>query len=144
MNANTVLGILGSGQLSRMTALAAHELGIKTHVLCTEDINSLSPAAQVSTFTTKSDFNNLEQILEFAGVCDYITLENEFIDQSILDAIDEKYPGKLDPSAKTFKMIGDKITEKNTFSNAGIQVCPYREVVTKIDVVVCWLCGAQA
>lgn len=135
MNANTVLGILGSGQLSRMTALAAHELGIKTHVLCTEPKDSLSPASQVSTFTTKSDFNNLEHILEFASRCDFITLENEFIDQSILDAIEDKFPDKLYPSAKTFKLIGDKITEKNTFAQAGIAVCPYKEVATKTDVL---------
>lgn len=135
MNANTVLGILGSGQLSRMTAQAAYDLGIKTHVLCTENSDSLSPASQVSTFTTKSDFNNIQQILEFASQCDFMTLENEFIDQTILEAIEDKFPGKLYPSAKTFKLIGDKITEKNTFSQAGITVCPYKEVETKIDVL---------
>lgn len=135
MNANTVLGILGSGQLSRMTAQAAYDLGIKTHVLCTENLNSLSPAEQVATFTTKSDFNNLEQILEFASTCDFITLENEFIDQAVLDAIENKFPNKLYPSAKTFKLIGDKITEKNTFAQAGIAVCPYKEVSSKTDVL---------
>lgn len=135
MNSNTVLGILGSGQLSRMTVLAAYELGIKTHVLCTENNDSLSPASQVSTYTTKSDFNNVQQILAFAEACDFITLENEFIDQTVLDAIDDKFPGKLYPSAKTFKFIGDKITEKNTFAGAGIAVCPFKEVVSKVDVL---------
>lgn len=135
MNANTVLGILGSGQLSRMTALAAHDLGIKTHVLCNEAADTISPASQVANFTTKSDFNNLDKILAFADQCDYITLENEFIDQSILEAIEQRRPNKLYPSAETFKFIGDKITEKNTFSNAGIAVCPYLEVTTKADVV---------
>ena len=135
MNANTVLGILGSGQLSRMTALAAHDLGIKTHVLCNEPEASTSPASQVSNYTTKSDFNNLHRILDFIDQCDYITLENEFIDQSILEAIEMAKPGKLYPSAETFKFIGDKITEKNTFANAGINVCPYKEVATKSDVL---------
>ena len=135
MNANTVLGILGSGQLSRMTALAAHDLGIKTHVLCNEPESSISPASQVSNYTTKSDFNNLHKILDFIDQCDFITLENEFIDQSILEAIEMAKPGKLYPSAETFKFIGDKITEKNTFAQAGIAVCPYKEVETKSDVL---------
>ncbi len=135
MNANTVLGILGSGQLSRMTALAAHDLGIKTHVLCNEAADTTSPASAVANFTTKSDFNNIDKILAFADQCDYITLENEFIDQSILEAIEQRKPNKLYPSAETFKLIGDKITEKNTFSNAGIAVCPYQEVTTKSDVI---------
>lgn len=135
MNANTVLGILGSGQLSRMTAQAAYDLGIKTHVVCSEDINSLSPASQVATYTTKANFSEIEKILQFAGQCDFITLENEFIDQAVLNAIEEKYPDKLYPSAKTFKLIGDKISEKNTFAKAGIQVCPFKEVTNKDDVL---------
>jgi 5-(carboxyamino)imidazole ribonucleotide synthase len=135
MKANTVLGILGSGQLSRMTAQAAHELGIKTHILCTAPLDSLSPASQVSTFTTKSDFNDINKVLDFVSKCHFVTLENEFIDQQILDAIEDKFPGKLYPSAKTFKLIGDKITEKNTFAKAGIPVCPYKEVSTKADVL---------
>ena len=118
-----------------MTALAAHDLGIKTHVLCNEPEDTISPASQVSNFTTKSDFNNLHKILDFIDQCDYITLENEFIDQNILDAIEMAKPGKLYPSTETFKFIGDKITEKNTFTKAGIAVCPFQEVKTKEDVL---------
>ena len=134
MNANTVLGILGSGQLSRMTAQAAHELGIKTHVLCTEPEQQTSPASQVATKTTKSGFDNKEKILKFISECDFVTLENEFINQEILNAIEDLFPNKLYPSVQTFKLIGDKITEKNTFEQAGIKVCPYQEVTTKADV----------
>lgn len=135
MNANTVLGILGSGQLSRMTALAAHDLGIKTHVLCNEPEDAISPASQVANFTTKSDFKDLNQILKFIDQCDYITLENEFIDQDILEAIEKHCAAKLYPSAETFRFIGDKLTEKKTFEKAGIAVCPFREVKTKDDVL---------
>lgn len=135
MDSNTVLGILGSGQLSRMTALAAHDLGIKTHVLCNEPEDTISPASQVSNFTTKSDFNNIDKILKFVDQCDYITLENEFIDQIVLDAIEKHKPEKLFPAPATFKFIGDKITEKNTFANAGIAVCPFQEVKNKDEVL---------
>lgn len=135
MKANTVLGILGSGQLSRMTALAAHELGIKTHILCNAPLDSLSPASQVSHFTTKTEFKDLNKILDFVSQCDFVTLENEFIDQQILEAIEDKFPKKLYPSAQTFKLIGDKITEKKTFLNAGIPVAPFKEIKTKEEVL---------
>lgn len=135
MNAHTVLGILGSGQLSRMTALAAGELGIKTHVLCTDPIGAESPASLVASYTTKSSFDNLQKILEFAEQCDFITLENEFIDQTVLEVIDLGFPGKLFPSTLTFSLIGDKITEKKTFEAAGITVVPFKEIENKEDVL---------
>jgi 5-(carboxyamino)imidazole ribonucleotide synthase len=129
----TVLGILGSGQLSRMTALAAADLGIHTHVYCNESVTS--PAEHVATKTFKGDFQNVEAILNFCETCDIVTLENEFIDQAILEAIDKKYPDKLYPNSKTFKLIGDKITEKNTFKNAGIKVTPFSPVKNKGDIL---------
>jgi 5-(carboxyamino)imidazole ribonucleotide synthase len=131
MNANTVLGILGSGQLARMTLLAASELGIKTHILCTESTDTKSPAEQVATYTTKSSFTDLDQISEFAKLCDFITLENEFIDQNVLEFIETQFPHKLYPTAQTFKLI----TEKKSFANAGIPVCSYQEVSTKEDIL---------
>ncbi len=132
ITSNTVLGILGSGQLARMTCLAASTLGIQTHVYCTE--KDLSPAEHVATKTFKGNFFDLETILNFCQSCDVVTLENEFIDQHILESIDEKFPGKLFPNSKTFKKIGDKISEKESFANAGIRVVPFKKVTSPDDV----------
>lgn len=128
----TTLGILGSGQLARMTSLAASHLGIKTFIYCPED--NISPAELISAKTYKGALSDLEKILTFVSHCGYVTLENEFIDQDILFAIESHFPGKLFPSAKTFKLIGDKISEKNHFSNAGIPVAPYQKVSTPEEV----------
>jgi 5-(carboxyamino)imidazole ribonucleotide synthase len=133
INAQTVLGILGSGQLSRMTALAAAELGIQTHVYCNE--SQTSPAEHVATKTFKGTLNDQDSILKFCETCDIVTLENEFIDQSILDAIDNKFPNILFPNSKTFKHIGDKISEKESFRNAGIKVVPFMSVGTPAEVL---------
>lgn len=128
-----MLGFLGSGQLARMSSLAAAELGIKTKVYCSE--SDLSPAEQVAESTVKGRMDDLSSILQFCSECDFVTLENEFIDQKILDEIEEKYPGKLFPSANTFRKIGDKNSEKNTFVQVGLLVAPYRAVTTEQDVL---------
>jgi 5-(carboxyamino)imidazole ribonucleotide synthase len=132
INSQTILGILGSGQLARMTSIAASDLGIHTHIYCSE--SGISPAEHVATKTVKGESNNLESILNFCKNCDYVTLENEFIDQSILEEIDNKYPHKLFPNSQTFKKIGDKISEKKNFELAGLKVAPYLEVKTVKDV----------
>ena len=133
ISSRTILGILGSGQLSRMTALAAAELGIQTHIYCNE--SQTSPAEHVATKTFKGPLSDLESILKFCETCDIVTLENEFIDQSILDAIDKNFPHKLFPNSKTFKHIGDKISEKESFRNAGIKVVPFMPVASAVEVL---------
>ncbi len=132
MNVNTTIGLLGSGQLSRMSAMAASELGLNVHVVC--DNKQKSPASAVAHKTIHCELNNLELILLFADECDYITLENEFIDQKILNAIEKKYPHKLFPTAKSFALIGDKLTEKQTFEAVGIRVAPYQKVESTGDI----------
>lgn len=127
-----VLGVLGSGQLARMTALAAADLGIQTHVYCAD--SGPSPAEDVAAKTTKGSFSDLDRLLTFCRECDVITLENEFIDPAVLEAIDQYFPQKLFPSAATFKKIGDKISEKQSFEKAGLKVVPYQVVHSPEDV----------
>lgn len=133
LKSQTILGILGSGQLARMTAIAASELGLETRIFCSE--SETSPAQHVALKTTKGKLQDAKAILDFCSQCDYITLENEFIDQSILEAIDQEYPGKLYPNSKTFKKIGDKISEKESFIKAGLRVAPFIKVVKKEDIL---------
>ncbi len=132
LKSQLVLGILGSGQLARMTAMAASELGILTHIYCPE--SEISPAEQVSSKTTKGSFADKNNILLFCLECDFITLENEFIDQDILNSIDEQFPNRLFPTSKTFQYIGDKISEKEHFLKAGIKVAPFSKVSTIEDI----------
>lgn len=127
-----ILGILGSGQLARMTALAASNLGIETRIYCPE--SQISPAEQVASYTFKGNFNDEKAILTFCESCSVVTLENEFVDPNILAAIEKKFPHKLFPTSSTFKKIGDKISEKENFEKAGIKVVPYKKVQSADDI----------
>lgn len=133
LNSRMILGILGSGQLARMTALAASNLGIETKIYCPE--LKPSPAEQVASNTIKGNFNDENAILSFCEDCTVVTLENEFIDPNILAAIEKKFPNKLFPTSSTFKKIGDKISEKENFEEAGIKVVPYKRVQSADDLI---------
>jgi len=133
LNSRMILGILGSGQLARMTALAASNLGIETRIYCPE--SKTSPAEQVASQTFKGSLRDEESILSFCEFCTVVTLENEFIDPNILELIERKFPNKLFPSSSTFKKIGDKFSEKENFEKAGIKVVPYKKVHSADDLI---------
>ena len=56
----STIGILGSGQLGRMLAMAAARLGLKTHIYCADS----GPAFDVATRTTKAAFDDLAALVD--------------------------------------------------------------------------------
>jgi 5-(carboxyamino)imidazole ribonucleotide synthase len=123
-SSNFKLGFLGAGQLARMSALEAAKYGIQT--LSFSDRNEQEPLEQYCATHFKGDFNSIEDLVAFAKQCDVITLENEFIDSSLLKEMVEKSGTPLYPSPQTFEAIENKWIEKETYAKAGIPVCPYK------------------
>ena len=70
------IGILGGGQLGRMTALAAARLGFRCHVFATD---ADSPAQQICGAATIGQFSDREAIERFAAAVDIATFEFENI-----------------------------------------------------------------
>mgnify|MGYP002628071915 CR=1 FL=1 len=66
------LGVLGSGQLGRMFAIAARRLGYGVHVY-SPDVNT--PAGQVADREFAAEYDDLEQLAEFARSVDVVTFE---------------------------------------------------------------------
>ncbi len=126
-NKTFTLGILGGGQLAKMLAAAAYRLGINVSVI---ENHSDSPAGDM----TKSDFINgwkiQSELDNFIENSDIITLENEFINPNILDYISKKR--KVFPTADTMRLVQDKLTQKETFLNAGLPV-PHFEKIDNVD-----------
>ncbi len=112
------IGILGGGQLARMSALAAHRLGIKVNIL---EKFANSPAGQV----TKNEFvgwvDDKNVLKNFIKTCDVITLENEFIDHPHLEWI-ENQGKKVIPTSKTISLIQDKLIQKQNFDKHHLPV----------------------
>jgi 5-(carboxyamino)imidazole ribonucleotide synthase len=118
------IGILGGGQLAKMSALAAYRLGFEINILEKE---KSSPAGKITPneFVGWVDDKNI--LKKFIKKCDVITLENEFIDGDHLEWI-ENQGKKVIPSSKTIKLIQDKLIQKQTFKNAKLPIPNFVEI----------------
>lgn len=123
LQADYMLGYLGGGQLARMSANEALKLGIRIGGFVTS--SDTEPIELMTPHITRSDFNNVDALIKFAKSCDVVTLENEFIDSDILMRMRDESQTPLFPTPETFRLIENKLIEKQTFEKAGIPVTPY-------------------
>lgn len=126
---NICIGILGGGQLARMSAFQAIRMGIDVAIL--EKIKN-SPAGMLTNKEYVGWVNDKKLVKEFAKNCDLITLENEFIDSHILTEI-ENLGKKVLPSPATIGLIQDKYIQKKTLAKKGIPVPDFFEVKNLSD-----------
>lgn len=111
----SVIGILGGGQLGRMTALAAARLGYRCHVFSQEED---APASQVSWRTTVADWRDDRALAEFAASCDVVTYEFENIPAIAAASVARHAP--LRPDADVLATCQDRITEKRFLGDIGV------------------------
>lgn len=129
----TRIGFLGGGQLARMSAYKAFELGLEVGLF--SGSTAREPLENATPFVVKSDFSDVDALIAFADSCDVVTLENEFIDATVLRAVEQGSKTPLFPSAISFARIENKYAEKKTFRDAGIPVTPFARVQTVQDVL---------
>ncbi|GJQ63577.1 MAG: N5-carboxyaminoimidazole ribonucleotide synthase [Melioribacteraceae bacterium] len=118
------IGILGGGQLARMSSYQATRMGFEVIIL---EKKANSPAGQVSQKEFTGWVDNPEVLEKFVKSCDVITLENEFIDYKYLEKIEEMGV-PVYPSSRTISLIQDKLVQKNTFANSNLPVPKFIEV----------------
>jgi 5-(carboxyamino)imidazole ribonucleotide synthase len=125
------LGIIGGGQLAKLTALAGAQLGCEVVVL---ERNSFSPAASVTTHSLVGDWNNVGDLLTLAQQVDVVSIENEFIDVAALTLL-EQAGHQVFPRSDTLRLVQDKFIQKQTLKAAGLPVPEFR-AVTNLEAVV--------
>ena len=124
------LGIIGGGQLAKLTALAAAELGCDVTVL---ERNSHSPAARVAARSLVGDWNDPSDLLTLAQQVDVVSIENEFADLDALAMI-ERAGHRLVPGVRTLRLVQDKFIQKQTLSAAGLPVARFSLVYESTDL----------
>lgn len=117
------IGIIGGGQLGRMMALAAKEMGYKIAVL---DPTKNSPCAQVADIEIVASYNDLKAIQHLAEISDVVTYEFENIDYRCLQWL-EKH-AYLPQGSQLLSKTQNRFTEKNAIEKAGLPVATYRLV----------------
>jgi 5-(carboxyamino)imidazole ribonucleotide synthase len=125
------LGIIGGGQLARMTALAARPLGVEV-VLLEKDPHS--PAARLLPDCVVGDWTDRDALRKFAERCDVITLENEFVDAAALESL-ERAGHEVFPGAACIAVTQDKFKQKSVLQQLGLAVPAFRAVQTPAEVV---------
>lgn len=114
---NTI-GILGGGQLARMSLHAASRMGIPVAVMEKEKD---SPAGMLTPKEHVGWVDDRELLKKFAESVSVVTLENEFIDSGHLEFI-ESLGVEMIPSSYTISLIQDKYIQKRTLASNGIPV----------------------
>lgn len=119
----STIGILGSGQLGKMTAMAAKHMGYHVHVF-SPDCNT--PAGQVADVEVQASYTDFAAVEEFAKQVDVITLEFENVPIETLAAA-EKHT-RVHPGIKTLQTTQNRGLEKNFLLAQGISTCKFRVV----------------
>jgi 5-(carboxyamino)imidazole ribonucleotide synthase len=123
----STIGILGGGQLGRMLAMAAAQLGYKCHIYTPE---AESVAAEVSAQFTRAEWTDAEALAEFARGCDVITWEFENVPVAPLAAI----AAKLAPNPRALEGAQDRWAEKRFVEQLGGTPAPFAEVDSTEDL----------
>ena len=125
----STIGILGGGQLGRMTAMAARTLGYNVHVL---DPDAKCAASAVADRVVAARFDDADAAAELARHCDVVTLEIEQIGVAALEAVRAHAP--LRPGVEMIKVIQDRALQKQWLVGNGLPVGAYHDVASAEDL----------
>ncbi|MGQ0766126.1 MAG: 5-(carboxyamino)imidazole ribonucleotide synthase [Gemmatimonadota bacterium] len=116
------IGLLGGGQLGRMTAMAARSLGYDVHVLDPDPDCSARPLA---SRVLAAPFTDVDAAIELARGVDVVSLEIEQIARPVLDAVAGTRP--LRPRAEAVWIIQDRLRQRQWLTDQHFPVGPWRE-----------------
>ena len=126
---NATIGLVGGGQLGRMSALAAARLGYRCHIL-TREIDS--PASQVAHAVTISDYSDPASLRAFADAVDVISFEFENVSAEGLDLLASVRPVR--PAPSVLRISQDRIDEKTFLNKAGVATAPWTPVGSRQEL----------
>ena len=116
-----IIGILGGGQLGRMLAIAAAEMGYHAHIYCPE---KGAPASEVAKYTTTAEYDDAKALKCFARSVDVVTYEFENIPAAPLKPIAKK----IRPTLKTLELCQHRVLEKQALNRLGVATTAFAPV----------------
>ena len=126
---NATIGIVGGGQLGRMSAMAAARLGYRCHILTPEED---SPAGQVSARTFLGDYEDPALLRAFAESVDVVTFEFENVSAEGLDLLQSIRPVR--PSPSVLRISQDRCVEKAFLNEAGVPTASWVAIRSRADL----------
>ena len=129
LSTGSTIGILGGGQLGRMLALAAAQLGYRVHVYAPE---ASGPATEVAAAWTQAAYDDVAGLDHFANVVDVVTYEFENIDPRAVAYLARKV--RVGPPVASLDAAQYRPNEKALVVDLGGATAPYRLVATRADL----------
>lgn len=126
-----VVGMVGGGQLARMTQQAAIALGQSLHVLAASMDES---AALVTPNVTLGSHTDLDALRAFADGCDVLTFDHEHVSTEHLRALVERGVA-VRPGPEALLHAQDKLVMRHKLASLGLPVPPFAAVSGVDDVV---------
>lgn len=125
----STIGILGGGQLGRMMAVAAAQLGYLVHIYTPEND---SPASHVAANTTVAEYTDAAALSRFAQAVDVITYEFENV---ALEGVAVLAQHKnVYPSGDVLSVCQHRVKEKEFIRAQGIETAPFAAVSSLADL----------
>jgi 5-(carboxyamino)imidazole ribonucleotide synthase len=118
-----VVGVLGSGQLGRMFAIAARQMGYRVHTFSPE---TDTPTGQVADLEITAPYDDLDAVRDFAENVHVVTFEFENVPALAVEAAAHCAPVR--PSGSVLHVTQHRLREKSFLKQNGFPVAPFRPV----------------
>ena len=125
----SAIGVLGSGQLGRMFAMAARRMGYRVHTLSPDDD---TPTGQIADVEITASYDDLDAIRSFARLVDVVTFEFENVSAAAAEAAAEFAPVR--PSGHALHIAQQRAREKAFLADEGFPVTPFARVQSEAEL----------
>jgi len=123
------IGVLGSGQLGRMFAIAARRMGYRVHTFSpAED----TPTGQVADVEIRRAYEDLDAVTAFAAAVEVVTFEFENVPAATAEAAARAAPVR--PSGEVLHVTQHRLREKTYLAGHGFPVTPFRAVRSLVEL----------
>lgn len=126
---NSTIGVFGSGQLGRMFAIEARKMGYRVHTFSPEND---TPTGQVADFETSADYDDLDEVKEFAKKVDVVTFEFENVPFQTVEAASNII--EVFPHGEILHTTQNRLREKTFLASNGFPHTPFRHIKTLEDL----------
>jgi 5-(carboxyamino)imidazole ribonucleotide synthase len=123
------IGVLGSGQLGRMFAIAARRMGYRVHTFSPDED---TPTGQVADLEMVASYDDLDAVRKFASNVSVVTFEFENVPTETAQAAESRAPVR--PGGSILHTTQQRIREKSFLKSTGLPTTPFREVRSSDDL----------
>lgn len=126
---DSILGVLGGGQLGRMFTMAAHSMGYRVWVL---DPDADSPAGTIADRHLRAGYRDQAALVEMGDHCAAVTTEFENVPAETLRFLESRLPVR--PGSHAVAIARDRILEKTFIREQGLATAPFFPIRNQLDL----------